>query len=99
MLWLSVGEVGRSVCVLSWFVLVLLSVVVVVFCVVMVLFCVFKVGVMLVLVELCGSVVVSFWLFVEFGWWFELDVERLSKRVVSGSFLSFSVMSSSVVFR
>ena len=74
----------------------------------MVLFCVFRfgvlgvfsvVGVKLVLVGLCVSVVVLFTLFVDLDWWFELEVEMLSKRVVSGSFLSFSVMSSSVVFR
>ena len=78
------------------------------FGVAMVLLCVFKVGVVgvfgvvgveLVLVGLYVNVVVLFTLFVEFDWWFELEVEMLSKRVVSESFLSFSVMSSSVVFR
>ena len=80
MFWLSVGEVGKGVCVLIWFVLVLVlsGVVVVVFGVAMVLFCVFRfgvlgvfsvVGVKLVLVGLCVSVVVLFTLFVDLDWW------------------------------
>ena len=99
-------------CVFSWFVLVWFVVVVVtLIAVVVLLICVFKVGVVgvvgvvvvvgekLGLVGSCGVVIGSFWMLVVFVWRFEFGGERLSKRVVSGSFFSFSVMSARVVFR
>ena len=96
---------------LVWFVVVVVMLV----GVVALLVCVFGVGVVgvfgvvvvvrvgvggrLVLVGSCGVVTGLFWMLVGFVWELGFCGERLSKRVVSGSFFSFSVMSARVVFR